>query len=500
MSESISYDLSNYLFKYIKESFNHCNEIGADFYLLFYPSIDSIAAPSQIESFLKKHILPDDEKTKWLKSCPDHFKHVYSNQDKEYLNNILSLPSPVKNSRGLLVHPDHTSKYVNFTDGKRFTTDAPTDYNKTIHVFGPSYIAGFGSSDSETIPSQLQNILNKTEKCRVINYGTVRALWDDSYAKLLDSNIQKGDIVVMFNAGLLYNDIMINFNEKVNNYCLSHKIPMYNLSNVIQRPHNNGDIFVDRSHLGPKGNAMIAEKISNILYGYKLEYEAVKNITEDIFKDKFSPPKAEYDEEISQFLSGLEKYKVSGNDIASIVMNCNPFTLGHRYLIEKAASEVDHLYIFIVQEDRSFFRFKDRIELVKQGTRDLENVTVLAGGEFIISSITFPEYFDKDVKKDVAINATGDLSIFANKIAPYFNIRTRYVGEEPFCQVTRQYNEQMKEKLSADGIKVIEIPRHEIEGIAVSASRVRKLLAEGDMESLSKIVPETTLKFLQTLV
>ncbi|EFA28598.1 ABC transporter, ATP-binding protein, partial [Haemophilus influenzae HK1212] len=37
----------------------------------------------------------------------------------------------------------------------------------------------------------------------------------------------------------------------------------------------------------------------------------------------------------------------------SIVMNANPFTLGHRYLIEQALQQCDHLHLFIVGEDAS---------------------------------------------------------------------------------------------------------------------------------------------------
>ena len=63
-------------------------------------------------------------------------------------------------------------------------------------------------------------------------------------------------------------------------------------------------------------------------------------------------------------------------------MNCNPFTLGHRYLIEQASEKVDHLYVFVVEEDKSFFPFSDRIGLVKKGTADLKNITVKPSGKY----------------------------------------------------------------------------------------------------------------------
>ena len=41
--------------------------------------------------------------------------------------------------------------------------------------------------------------------------------------------------------------------------------------------------------------------------------------------------------------------------VAAIVMNANPFTLGHQYLVEKAAAENDLVHLFMVSEDASLF-------------------------------------------------------------------------------------------------------------------------------------------------
>lgn len=72
--------------------------------------------------------------------------------------------------------------------------------------------------------------------------------------------------------------------------------------------------------------------------------------------------------ELEEWRSSLERFEVEGNAaVGSIVMNCNPFTLGHRYLIEYASKYVDYLYIFVVEEDKSFFPFSDRIDLIKKG-------------------------------------------------------------------------------------------------------------------------------------
>ena len=191
----------------------------------------------------------------------------------------------------------------------------------------------------------------------------------------------------------------------------------------------------------------------------------------------------------------------SRENVGAIVMNCNPFTLGHRYLVEKALESADALYLFVVEENLSQFSFADRLRLVKEGVREFgDRVHVVPSGKFIISSFSFAGYFTKAVATEPA-DSTTDLLIFAAMIAPALNIRTRFVGEEPTCLVTRAYNERMEQMLPDMGCAVRVIPRKESGGAAISASRVRKALEDGDLESIRDLVPETTYIYLQnTLV
>ena len=48
-----------------------------------------------------------------------------------------------------------------------------------------------------------------------------------------------------------------------------------------------------------------------------------------------------------------------------VVMNANPFTLGHRYLLEQASKQVDTLYVIPVKEDVSLFPYAERLEMIK---------------------------------------------------------------------------------------------------------------------------------------
>ncbi|MBR3383245.1 MAG: [Clostridia bacterium] len=193
---------------------------------------------------------------------------------------------------------------------------------------------------------------------------------------------------------------------------------------------------------------------------------------------------------LSRWLETIPRF---GGTVGAIVMNCNPFTLGHRYLIETASAQADRLFVFVVSEDRSRFSFADRFAMVKLGTEGMENVTVLPSGEYMISQATFPTYFIKDVGSVERIHAELDLTLFALKIAPVLNITKRFVGTEPYCAVTRAYNEVMKEILPANGIEVSEIER--LGGI--SASRVREAIDSGDGAELCRLVPATTLNYLK---
>ena len=99
--------------------------------------------------------------------------------------------------------------------------------------------------------------------------------------------------------------------------------------------------------------------------------------------------------------------------MGAVLMNCNQFTLGHRYLIEQASKIVDQLYVFIVEEDKSFFPFSHRIRLVKEGTSDLKNIRVISSGKYMISLLTFPVYFIKDDKTDkISIDCSKEVTIF----------------------------------------------------------------------------------------
>ena len=190
------------------------------------------------------------------------------------------------------------------------------------------------------------------------------------------------------------------------------------------------------------------------------------------------------------YCANLSKSRREGKS-AAIVMNANPFTLGHRHLVERAARETGTVHLFVLSEDASLVPFSVRWKLVNEGVADLPNVVCHQSGPYIISSATFPSYFLKDEEAVIQGHARLDLNLFGS-IAQALDVTARYVGEEPTSQVTGLYNQIMTQELPKAGVRCVVVPRLEQGGGAVSASTVRKLIHDVRLEDIRPLVPEST--------
>jgi [citrate (pro-3S)-lyase] ligase len=213
---------------------------------------------------------------------------------------------------------------------------------------------------------------------------------------------------------------------------------------------------------------------------------------------------AQFMKQLSEYQEHLQQFKAEGK-CGAICMNANPFTNGHLFLVESASRAVDHLFIFVAEENRSIFSFSDRYQLILEGTAAFKNVTVIRGGIFVGSFVTFPEYYDREVKKDITLLPSLDLEVFVQYLCPVLNITVRFIGTEPICSVTNQYNAQLKAILPRKGVNVVEIPRKEIGGKVISASYVRQIVKNWtekgfearDLDILKSFVPPSTLEYLR---
>ena len=198
-----------------------------------------------------------------------------------------------------------------------------------------------------------------------------------------------------------------------------------------------------------------------------------------------------------------KKITPPAQDIAAIVVNCNPFSNGHKYLIETAASENDVVYLFVVEEDRSMFPFADRWKLVNEGVRRLSNVITIKGGPYVVSGATFPSYFLQKESIDQVIESQTklDVTIFAKHIVPVLGITKRYVGTEPYSPTTAAYNEAMKIILPTYGVQVIELERkadgQNAEGNPnyISATKIRDAIREDNLSAITHFLPPVTQEY-----
>lgn len=225
---------------------------------------------------------------------------------------------------------------------------------------------------------------------------------------------------------------------------------------------------------------------------------------------------------------GLPEYRKYLESLArpgrngAIVMNANPFTKGHRYLVEQTASLVDNLYVIVVREDRSRFPYAERKAMIEAGCAGLDNVIVCEGSDYAISAATFPTYFLKKLDDATDTQIALDLDLFVNHIAKPLGVTVRFAGSEPEDALTRRYNELMAEILPGTSVAVVrqahqpdselvegsavrqarrpidfvEIPRLEQKGKPLSATSLRRALDKGGFKEAMEYIPKSTVPYL----
>lgn len=225
---------------------------------------------------------------------------------------------------------------------------------------------------------------------------------------------------------------------------------------------------------------------------------------------------------------GLPEYRKYLESLArpgrngAIVMNANPFTKGHRYLVEQAASLVDNLYVIVVREDRSRFPYAERKAMIEAGCAGLDNVVVCEGSDYAISVATFPTYFLKKLDDATDTQIALDLDLFVNHIAQPLGVTVRFAGSEPEDALTRRYNELMAEILPGTSVAVVrqdhqpdpelvegsavrqarrpidfvEIPRLEQNGKPLSATSLRRALDKSGLKEAMEYIPKSTVPYL----
>lgn len=383
---------------------------------------------------------------------------------------------------GFLSYVDHNSKNVHYNNLQRTTIGNFIEGYNNILLYGPCTIFGIEVTDEETIATYLQE---KVTEYNIVNRGGV---------------LHNTNFMIRSGQYRAYDKIIIMVEESLYQFRKSDKV--IDIMEAYNRiPDLQSCVWHDLLHC----NKVVNQSIAEIIYEYLKENDLLRPQKNDCKGDKILFSSKEYKDFFTQDIknnidewminNNINEWKLNGN-IGSIVMNCNPFTNGHKFLIEEAAKQVDNLIVFVVEEDRSFFPFAKRLELVKQCTRHLKNVKVIPSGQYIISLLTMPGYFEKEALQDKKVDLSSDIEIFGKYIAPRFHITKRFAGEEPYDLFTRQYNQTMKELLPKYGITFVEIERKKYKNDAVSASLVRKYLLNKEYEKIKDLVPPEVYSYL----
>lgn len=351
-------------------------------------------------------------------------------------------------------------------------------HRKRIYLIGPCIVGGYGCLEQNTLYSFLQQYADEFEYQVVA--VLINVMLNDLKKLFCSLPIREQDIVLIIDGSGWFSN-------------RSNKCKLLDMKSVYE-DRNRADMFSNHPiHTNPEGNRRIAKEIMDQWLRSQMKALSERKSNKYIQQGEILNENGM--NAVVKYIDGIRvESEEKAETIGAIVMNANPFTKGHRYLIEFAAKTVDKLYIFVVEEDRSYFKFVDRMDMIKIGTNDLKNVLVVPSGEWVLSYKTMPIYFEKEKMQEMKVDACYDLEIFARHVAPKLGITKRFVGEEPLDMVTQKYNEQMKEILSCFAIEVVEIPRMMICDEIVSASKVREYMKQERWDKLESFVPRSTIE------
>lgn len=360
--------------------------------------------------------------------------------------------------------------------------------DRRIFLVGPCIANAGANLKSDSLPAMLQRKMEQLGYVvNIVCISVYRYTFDEIY-RLLEYVLSAHDLIFLMEEDSVFPNHEINVGDAFNRY-QGDKWLYYNWP-------------IHATIYGQQ--IMIDEMLKTSIKPWMEQKNNIKNDSvfcgQELVERKKETIQREYSNKIVQYIQMVKKLCINiENGCGAIVMNANPFTNGHRYLVENALSQVRQLILFVVEEDCSYVPFADRFRLVEQGVADLKNVVVVPSGNYIISSMTFQSYFEKETKTEAVIDAAKDIDIFGKQIAPALGIVKRFVGEESKDFITKQYNEQMKLRLPQYGIELVEIPRAKENtiGDVISASTVRASLKDGKYDLIGKMVPVSTLNYLK---
>lgn len=475
-----------------------CKSLGLELYLVTIPTNKNVWNVTEEE---KERMASGQHWANFLRNKEQYHSlikevsYVEDNID-EFIEACLDLPLVMRKG-DICYQCEHIGRYANVVNGNRVTTDTPIQYQNCIYLSGNSFVFGPLVDDYHTCASFLQRKLKQRNgNYAVINEGMRGVSLYESIKRLNADNFKEGDKIVLF---LNLDEVRFLLDDPIldNFFCgvkIHHLEDIFNSFDRIKIKTYFIESPVHPNRVGYEATAECLIKMFDENYNDLWK----RNVSEEVSLYKQNDFVENHRTELDMYLSQLKEHIHIGSN-GAIVMNCNPLTYGHKHLIDYASKHCEHLYLFVVQEDKSVFSYEDRFEMVKACAEEYSNVYVLPSGQFIISAYTFPEYFTKQMAQaNTIVDTSNDVEIFGQYIAPALNIKKRFAGEEPLDIVTAQYNQTMKRILPQYGIEFIEISRLEKKALGtISATKVREAMADGEWDCVKKLVPLTTYRILE---
>lgn len=481
---------------------SYVDKSGASFLYMNSTALFDVKNRSDRETELMEGITlatQERRKLKWLQSDPPHMADIHRSLPQYKDDYIAQLNPGLRNmvQANKLKICDWQSAYFNIRGGQRVTVGQPAKHEHTVHCVGESETFGYGTEDAHTFCSFLQARLNaeQPDKYRVENHGFPGGALPFSVANLLQMKISKGDIVVFFGFPQLDAE-------------RASQLGIHTSHVSFSRPHAHGDVFVDDNHFGWTGHRVVADALYDELFVQDRKIPTQSSAPEALESARCCVQFVKYllysrtylaaeESSMQAYLDYLdqERHETAGS-VGSVAVNCDPMTNGHLHLLEHAARSCDFVYVFVIEEDGAHFSFDERFAIVTEALSHLKNVKTVRGGRYICTDITVPEYSSKDEKNDVIADMSMEAWSFGEFIAKRLNITRIFLGREPICRITQQYNEQMEMILPKFGINVEIIDRLQQDGEAISASRVRAHLKMKRFDLIQDIVPAATYQHL----
>ncbi len=409
---------------------------------------------------------PDDLNSQVMKYAETFFDDLCHLDG--YVDNILNGYFLVEQQNQHMQLRNTQSRYINVSAGCRVTVEQPKEYDRTIYFFGPCLVIGSYEGDEYTIESYLQKIINAAgKKIRVVNCGC----WGGrmtTLSRMVSTRFKKGDMIVCIPEVDVFN--FEGFNT-------------LDLWDILEEHNIPAEWMLDHPyHVNHHVTKLIAEKLYSELF--RNGEAAIEGLGESIpyhydLIDKFYIKKYFYNVDLSKY-----------NTAACLVFNGNPFTNGHRYLVETAARETEHVYLLVLQAEASLFTFMERYAMAVEALKDLPNVTVVPSGLFIGYVAAFPGYYAKMFTPDTIVQAREHAISYA-RVAQSLHATHRFLGEEPTDPITLEVNRACLEILPEYGIKTVILPRKENGDAPLTGSYVREI-AEKDPDRLAECVASST--------